>query len=142
MAMIRPSVFGPIEAAQSAAKRRDGDRLDLARLDLGNESIEACLDVFDSAFAAPMHLRWEVDDVAGVGQFAGVEDEHAAGLDLVAFAGGRVGLEVGRIGALELQRDSTAHHTDAIDGVDQRFCVGVEYVSPCVANHVCAPEAF
>src|SRR5579884_3024243 len=131
----RPDVR-PIEAAQSAAKRRNGDRPDLARQDLCNESGEADLDVFDSAPGAPVHLRWEVDDVAGIGRLASIEDEHSTRLDLAARAGGRVRPEVVRVGALELQRKPTSHHTDTIDGVDQRFRVGLEYVSPRVANHV------
>ena len=42
-----------------------------------------------------------------------------------------VGLEVGREGLLELQRNALAHHADRVDGVDERIHVGVKQIAAC-----------
>jgi hypothetical protein len=52
------------------------------------------------------------------------------------FTGLFVGGEHVGVTALELQGDSFAHHSDAVDGVDKRFGVRLQQVTAAVAEHL------
>ena len=58
-----------------------------------------------------------------------LEDEHLAGTDLAMLGGFTVSLVVVLEGTTELEGDPPAHHTHAIDGVDE----GVRFVLQDVA---------
>jgi hypothetical protein len=80
-------------------------------------------------------LGRKVDDVARRCQIAGFEHKHPARLDLLARAGRRIGLEVLRKLILELQCDTAPHHTNAVDGVDQRLGLAAQDVACRVFDH-------
>jgi hypothetical protein len=46
-----------------------------------------------------------------------------------AFAGRFIGAEHRRVGLLELQRQALAHDAGCVDGIDERFNVGVDQIS-------------
>jgi hypothetical protein len=52
-----------------------------------------------------------------------LEDKHLSRLQLFTFACDDISLEVVWECLFELKSDSTAHYTDAIDGVDESFSV-------------------
>src|SRR5687767_13659767 len=81
-----------------------------------------------------MPLRREVHDPPGP-KLTGVVHEHATGLHVAPLARGRVLLEVGRVGVLELQRDPAPHDADAVDRVHEGLRVGLEDVSLRVFDH-------
>ena len=62
-------------------------------------------------------------------------DQHAAWLQLLAITGCLIGLEVLRERLSELKRDPAAHHTNAIDGVDQGLSIGLQDVAMFELNH-------
>ena len=84
----------PVQSAQPAAERWDGDRPDPARADFPGERLQPGLDVFEPALATPVPLGREVDDVARGNHRTCLEDEHVPGSHLVALAPGGVRLEV------------------------------------------------
>jgi len=117
------------ESAQSGAQCRDGDRVDVARAHLFDERHKPGLNVFESAFAAPMPLGREIDDVLRPGEKACFEHEHLARLNLVALARSFVDLEVFGKCLSKLQSDPAAHNTDTIDGVHEGLRVGGQDVA-------------
>ena len=76
-----------------------------------------------------MPLGREVDDPAGLLEGGPFEDEHLAGTDLFRLGGFAVSLVVVLEGTAELEGDPSAHHTHAIDGVDE----GVRFMLQDVA---------
>ena len=126
---------GPIQPAEAAAERRDGDGADAAIADLFDQRLQAGVDILHPALAAPMPLGWEVDDELRIGQRPGLEHEHLARLHLLPRAGGLISLEVRRKVILELKRDAAAHDADAVDRIDQRFRVGPQDVSGREFDH-------
>jgi hypothetical protein len=125
----------PRQSPKAASERRDRNRTDVPRPNLGDERLEPCFDVLDAALAAPVALRREVDDEPGPAELAGLEHEHPPRLHLVTLAGGGVFLEVVREGVLKLERDPPAHDPDAVDGVDHRLGVAAEDVALAEGQH-------
>ena len=112
----------PLETAESAPERREGDRMNPAPLDLGYQLRQPRLDVREAAAGAPVPLGRKVDDETR-DQFPGFEHEPPARLQFAAVAGILVRLVVVREPALERQRDAAAHNADAVDTVHQRLAV-------------------
>ena len=94
------------------------NRANASRADFLDQRLESGLDVLHPALAAPVSFGREVDDV-----LAGLEHEHTPGLDIPVRACRRIGLEVLRVGILELECDTAPHDANAIDRVDE--CLGV-----------------
>ena len=80
----------------------------------------AALDVFQSAFPAPMTLGWKVHDVARM-QAVRLENEKLPRLDLLSLTGRRIRPEVIRKFVAKLQRNPAPHHPDTVDRVDDGF---------------------
>ena len=59
---------GPAQSAEVSGERRNGNRPDVEFLDHTDEIDESGVDVLDSALAAPVTLRREVDDVPWIRQ--------------------------------------------------------------------------
>lgn len=72
-------------------------------------------------------------------KLAPFEYEHSPRLNLVPLACCRISFEVVWERLFELKRDSAAHHTDAVDGVDEGFSSCFEDVPLFEFNHVEAP---
>ena len=67
----------------------------------------------------PVALGRKVDDVARRNQLSRFEHEHASRPNFLLATGSYICLEIVRPGFLELQGDSPAHGTDAVDGVSR-----------------------
>ena len=84
-----------------------------------------------------MPLGREVDDIAGRMHLTRLVDEHAARLHSALLAFRLVRLEVIGEPTLELQRETTSHDADAVDGIDQGFAVLREDIADFVFDHGC-----
>src|SRR4030088_943299 len=62
-------------------------------------------------------------------------DEHMADLDFLLLTGRLVHLEVLWKRLLEHQGNALSHHTDSVDGVDQRLDLGVEKIAALKFDH-------
>jgi len=62
-------------------------------------------------------------------------NEHPARAQLISLADPPILLVVLREGLLELLGDASAHHTYAVDGVDEGFDVSLEQVASRVLDH-------
>src|SRR5262252_7153842 len=71
----------PIEPAETAAERRQRDRVYASCADFRDKGVQAGLDVRHPAVVAPMSFGRKIDDVFGVGDVAGLEHEHPSGSD-------------------------------------------------------------
>ena len=80
-----------------------------------------------------MPFRWEVDDVLRIVE--PFSDEHPARLNFAALARSRVSLEIVWERLFELQGDTAAHNTDAIDGVYQSLDFRPKDVASSVLDH-------
>ena len=125
----------PVEAAKAAAERGDGDAGDSEAADVRDESLEASFDVLVAGVGAPVAFGREIDDELGIEHGAQLKNVHAARLDLTGGARLPVGLEIVRIGFLELKRDALAHKPDAIDGVHQGFGFCLKNVAVSEFDH-------
>ena len=120
----------PVETAQAAPDRRDGDGADAAAGECCGEAAKLGLDVADRAAVAPVTLGGEVDDPPGSGAtgVTGVEHEHAARPQPALGAGAAVGAEGVGVAAPELEGEAGACDADAVDGIDDalrsRYLVG------------------
>ena len=116
-AVMRGAHRPPVEAAQAAPDRRDGDGADTVAGEGRDEAAKPGLDVADRAAVAPVALGGEVDDSPG-SVAAGVEHEHAARPQPALGAGAAVGLEGVGVAAPELEGEAGARDADAVDGID------------------------
>ncbi len=71
--------IGPLQTTQPTAERGDGNRPDVPRPDLLDQSDKASLEVFHPALASPVAFGREVDEVERVGQSASLENEPPPG---------------------------------------------------------------
>lgn len=117
----------PVEPAQAAAERGDGDGADAVAADDAHEVGEAGVEVFQPGGVAPVPFGGEADDQPW-GGLAGVVDVDPPWLQVPGGAGVLVVAVVGGPGAFELCGEPGAHDADGVDGVDQRVDVGGEQV--------------
>lgn len=73
-----------------------------------------------------MALSWKIDDVSRIGECIPVEYKHPAWPHFLPRTCGFVSLEVRGEGVLELERDTTAHDADAVDGIDECLRIRLE----------------
>ena len=90
-----------------------------------------------------MVLCREIDDVMQLPLPIALETvgEDTANLELMRLAGLSVGNVVIGIALLEGKRKPLPHHADAVDGVDDGFCLGVEDIALYSVNHSITPFA-
>jgi hypothetical protein len=86
-----------------------------------------------------MHLRGEVDDVAGCRSRSALDDQDSARVEFMCVARPLVDAEVLRKCAFELQCETLSHHADAIDSVYLGFSVRLQQV-PLRDLNVCHQE--
>ena len=80
-----------------------------------------------------MIFRWKVDHVARIQKLATVVDQHHSRSKRSCVATLLICLKVVFELLFELRSDSSPHHANTINGIDERFSIGVEDVSRFVA---------
>ena len=129
------SNFPPVESAESAPQRGDGNGPDIQPPDIVDQCLQSRSDIADEGLGAPVTLGGKVDDVAWIEEPPIVENEHATGHHLSCLTGRLIGFEVFRKCLFELKRYAFAHEPDAVHGVHQRLGVGLQHISFCKLNH-------
>jgi hypothetical protein len=73
-----------------------------------------------------MLLRWEIDNPAWPFESRVLCDEHTPNSNLIVFACILVGSKIVGKRLFEHQCDAPSHHTNRVNGIDQRFDSSVE----------------
>src|SRR5271157_864864 len=76
-----------------------------------------------------MLLRWEINNPARALEGRILRDEHMPNPNLIVFACVLVGPKIVGKRLFEHQRDAPSHHTNRVNGIDQRFDSRIEDIS-------------
>lgn len=87
------------------------------------QGLKTRFNIANPALSAPVPLSRKINYEFGISELAPLEHKHLPRLKLLTIACGGISLEVVGKGLFELQRDTTAHYTYAVDGVDECFRV-------------------
>jgi len=119
----------PIQTAQAASERRQGDGPDSESSNIRNESVQTTFYIFISGIPPPMPLGRKINDEARIEHACPLKDEHFAWRHLTRVASMAIGFVVLGKGFLELQSNTFAHVADTVDCVDQGFRVCFEKIA-------------
>ena len=120
----------PVQAAEATAKGWHGHGANATGPNHMDQILQPRFNGLNPAVSPPVALGGKVDDGAGMGEGAGLEDKHGAEPHLTPLASLGVGAEILRKRPLELEGNAAPHHTDAIHCVDKGFGVFGQDV-PC-----------
>ena len=106
-----------------------GDRREVELEDDPDQVVETATDVVELRRGPPVLLGGKIDDVLGERHRPYRYYEHLTDLYIAFPASALVGLTIFGVSTLELECDTLPHDTHRIDGVHERFGIGLKQVS-------------
>src|SRR5205085_8159243 len=98
--------------------------MNIQALNNSNQILQACLDIFELRFSAPMLLGRKVNNEARILETVQVVNKHLSETDLFVTASCLIGAKVFWKCPLELECNAFSHNTHGIDRVYKDLSIG------------------